>query len=318
MGHEYKEVNGHVCELVEWHSIQKHEFLKHYLNIWKNQVGKNKPKFTPSLDIIDLYASWGWCYCEKNDKSWPGTALLAAECLDKYENGRLLFLNTYHENDETLKLQKQNLIQSLKKYNVKNMITTLPIEEAVNEALKVANMNFPTLWLLDPHGPKQLPWTVVEKICSVEKIYTDKNGYERSRRPEVLISLMTSSLQREIHNKVLICNSLGINEIKWQELENRAEKNNTREVLVGAYIDCMSKFYEKAPIIFKVRGTPGNIVYTLLLFTDSPAGNYVTKLQKIPEMEKWLEIDWSKDAKEIEAKRKLQPGQRSLFCFEQE
>jgi hypothetical protein len=32
-------------------------------------------------------------------------------------------------------------------------------------------------------------------------------------------------------------------------------------------------------------------------------------------MEKWLEIDWRKDAEEIEAKRKLKPGQKSLFSF---
>jgi hypothetical protein len=86
--------------------------------------------------------------------------------------------------------------------------------------------------------------------------YIDKKGREISRSPEVLISLMTSSLQREIHNKKLICNSLGINETKWQELESLAKDSNTREVLVGAYIDCMSKFYVKAPIVLKVRGTP--------------------------------------------------------------
>lgn len=312
MVQEFKEVSGHICELVKWHSIQKHEFLKNYLSIWKNQVG-NKASFIPSLDIIDLYASWGWCHCEENDKTWPGTALLAAECLEEYEKGRLLFLNTYHGDNNILKLQKQNLIESLKSCNVQNIISTLPIEEAVDKALEVVNLKYPTLWLLDPYGPKQLPWTVVEKICSVEKKYIDKKNRERSRRPEVLISLMTSSLQREINNESLICKSLGINKTKWQELESLAKHGNTREVLVGAYIDCMSKFYEKAPIVFKVRGTSGIIVYTLLLFTDSPAGNYVTKLQKIPEMEKWLEIEWNGNAKEIEAKRKLKPGQKSLF-----
>ena len=315
MGHDFKEVQGHFCELVEWHSIQKHVFLKYYFDIWKNQVGK-KASSIPSLDIIDLYASWGWCHCERNDKSWQGTALLAAECLEKYDKGRLLFLNTYNEDENILVMQHDHLVESLKKYNIVSKITTLPIEEAVDEALKVANLNYPTIWLLDPHGPKQLPWSVVEKICSAKKTYNDKFGNQKSRRPEVLISLMTSSLQREIHNTDLICNSLGISESKWEYLEKQSiNGNNTREVLVNAYIDCMSQFYEKQPIVFKVKGTSGNIVYTLLLFTDSPAGNYVTKLQKVPEMEKWLEIEWKNDAKAIEAKKKLNPGQKDLFSF---
>ena len=56
MGHECKEVNGHICELVEWHSIQKHEFLKYYLNIWKDQVG-NKASFIPSLAVLHQLVS---------------------------------------------------------------------------------------------------------------------------------------------------------------------------------------------------------------------------------------------------------------------
>ncbi|KXS46504.1 MAG: hypothetical protein AWU58_489 [Methanohalophilus sp. T328-1] len=310
-----KDDEGKHYEIVPWHSKQKHEFLRRYLSIWTEMVG-NHSKSVPTLDIIDLYASWGQCSCKENGEKWPGTAKLAAECLTKYERPRLLFLNTYNPNPDHLKLQEENLVDILQDYTIEKKITTLPIEDAVDVALEEANLNFPTLWLLDPYGPKQLPWEVVEKICSAKRTYKNKSGESCDRKPEVLINLMTSSLQREIHNKNLICNSLGITEAEWKDLELRANKSgNAREVLVDAYIERLSQFYEKAPIKFLVTGNHKNVVYTLLLFTDSNAGHYVTKKYKLPDFYKWLEVEWSRSAKEIVAKKKLHHTQSSFDSF---
>lgn len=305
---------GLYYEVVPWHSKQKHEFLRNYLSIWSEMVG-NHSKSVPSLDIIDLYASWGQCSCDEKDEKWLGTAALAAECLDYYSRPGMLFLNTYNPDSNLLDLQRQNLETILGSYNVKTRITTLPIEEAVDVALDEVNLNFPTLWLLDPYGPKQLPWNVVEKICSAERTFKDRFGNLRTRRPEVLINLMTSSLQREIHNKNVICNSLGITEEQWKDLEQRSGGGKTTSVIVDAYAERLSQFYEKPPIKFLVKGKHKNIVYTLLLFTDSNAGHYVTKVHKMPEFNQWLKVEWAQSAKEIVAKKNLSADQSFLDSF---
>ncbi|MDK2833274.1 MAG: hypothetical protein PWP63_361 [Methanolobus sp.] len=306
--------NGLYYEVVPWHSKQKHEFLRHYLNVWSEMVG-NHSKSVPSLDIIDLYASWGQCSCIEIGEEWPGTAALAAECLNRYARPGLLFLNTYNANIEELKLQEQNLFTILASFNIKSKIVTLPIEEAVDVALNEANLQYPTLWLLDPYGPKQLPWSVVEKICSSKRQYKDKYGNLHTRRPEIMINLMTSSLQREIHNQNVVCGSLGISEEQWKTLEQKSCSGNTTSVIVDAYAERLSQFYEKPPIRFLVKGKHGNIVYSILLFTDSDAGHYVTKVHKMPEFDKWLKVEWSKSAEEIVAKKNLPKSQSFLDRF---
>ena len=61
---------GRVCEQTKWHSRQKHAFLEAYLDIWSNQVGKDKKSKLPTLDIFDLYASFGFVIALKRKK--PG------------------------------------------------------------------------------------------------------------------------------------------------------------------------------------------------------------------------------------------------------
>ena len=120
-----------VCEQTKWHSRQKHAFLEAFLDIWSEQV-KSKP---PTLDIFDLYASFGFCYCPEEKKTRMGSALLAAECLKKYQSGKLLFLNTYHSDENELQAQKKSLETGLSNIHlperVRTVIESLPIEKAV-------------------------------------------------------------------------------------------------------------------------------------------------------------------------------------------
>jgi len=110
---------GRVCEQTKWHSRQKHAFLEEYLNIWSGQVGKDGKSNPPTLDIFDLYASFGFCYCPEEKKTWKGSALLAAECLKKYQSGKLLFLNTYHPDENELQAQKKSLETGLSRILLK-------------------------------------------------------------------------------------------------------------------------------------------------------------------------------------------------------
>lgn len=307
------DLEGQVCEQIKWHSRQKHAFLEAYLDIWSEQVGKDGKSKPPTLDIFDLYASSGLCYCPEEKKTWKGSSLLAAECLKKYQGGRLLFLNTYGQDQEETTAQKIALETSIinlqlpKRINY--LIKTLPIDFAVDEAIKNVKPNFPNLWILDPYKPQDLPWSIVEKICKLEGSYK-KGKNNVIRRPELFINLMTSTLQRETGIDYLKDDWVGISlGMKKEEWESKMKKyigmgKNRREALILLYAEKISNFYRKPPIILEVPSNDGAIVYTIFLCTDNNAGYYVMKLLKLPEYKKWHKIEWEKSAETISAKSK--------------
>lgn len=320
---------GRVCEQTKWHSRQKHAFLEAYLDIWSEQVGRDG-KSKPTLDIFDLYASFGWCYCPEEKKTWMGSALLAAECLKGYQSGRLLFLNTYGQDALETTEQRKALEKSLTDLHLPKrinfLIETLPIEKAIEVAIKKVNPNFPNLWILDPYRPQDLPWNIVEKICKLEGSYK-KGKNDVNRRPELFINLMTSTLQRDTGNENLkddwVGLSLGMKKEEWKsKLESCLESGyNTRQALIFMYAEKIANFYKKPPIILEVPSTDGNIVYTVFLCTDHNAGHYVMKLHKLPEYHKWNEIEWKGSAETISKKKKVQHkaeklGQKQMFFDE--
>jgi hypothetical protein len=217
---------GRVCEQTKWHSRQKHAFLEEYLDIWSNQVGTDGKSKLPTLDIFDLYASFGFCYCPEEKKTWMGSALLAAECLKKYQSGKLLFLNTYHPDENELRAQKKSLENGLSNIHlperVRTVIESLPIEKAVEFVISHVNPNYPSLWILE--GSYQ---------AGNRKI---------TRRPELFICLMTGRLQRLTgidKEKEKVGTALGMEENIWKaKLENyRDSDDNTRRALISIYAE---------------------------------------------------------------------------------
>ena len=320
---------GRVCEQIKWHSRQKHAFLEAYLNIWSEQVGTRDGKVPPTLDIFDLFASYGWCHCSDKKETWKGSSLLAAECLKKYQNGRVLFLNTYNLDDDELVVQKKALEDSITNLQlpekVKYSIMTLPIEKAVEAAILQINPNYPSLWILDPYQPEHLPWDIVERICKLEGTYRIGNKII-TRRPELFICLMTGRLQKLTgidKEKEKVGTALGLEENIWKDkLENyRDSDDNTRRALISMYAEKISSFYKKAPIILEVPSIYGNIVYTVFLCTDHNAGHYVMKLHKLPEYQNWRHIEWEGSAETISKKKKVsrkaeKSGQKQIFFDE--
>ena len=61
----------------------------------------------------------------------------------------------------------------------------------------------------------------------------------------------------------------------------------------------------KPPIILEVPANDGAIVYTVFLCTDHDAGHYVMKIHKLPEYQKWREINWKREAETISKRKKL-------------
>ncbi len=297
---------------VKYHSRQKHVFLKAYLDIWSEQVGRKK-KNIPTLDIYDMFASYGRCKCSESGEEWDGSAILAARCLCKYSNGRRLWLNSFNEDSDEMAKQHRGLNMWLDALEipprVKINLDGKPIGDAIDNALKYVDPKYPSLWILDPWSPSQLPWEVVEKVARTEGVFYTKKG-KVTRRPEMFINLMTSVLQRcsgmtDGQEKALDI-ALGMPTEEWRSRldELREDGLNTREAIVEIYGSKLANIYGKPPIALTVPGTEGNLVYTIFLVTENEAGYYVMRIKKLPKYFEWHQHEWATKAKRLKHKRK--------------
>jgi len=299
------------CEQTSWHSAQKHAFLEAYLKIWTENVGKKKNP--PSLDIIDLFASFGWCHSTENNKTWPGTSILSAQCLKDYRTSHkcLLFLNSYSpqadEQDKQISALRE-AVQGIQLDDDRAVIySSSPIGTAVEEAIKRIRPNYPNLWLLDPYSSEDLPWETVERILDCVGHYT-KDGKEKKRRPELFITLMTSGLQRNIDtNPHMVSRAFGVEEHIWrpQLTELKVSGMNTRLALTKLYSDRLKPFYGKDPLIMEVPSTQGNIVYVVIFCTEHNAAYYMTDQYAIPRYEEWKLLEWTGPAREEARTKKV-------------
>lgn len=317
----YRDNKGFIYDPVKWHTRKKHAFIESYLNIWVENV-KNHP---PTLDIFDLFASTGLCYCKESaqyglrEPIWNGSAILAAECLERYSNGKKLFLNTYHPKPLICLAQKANLERLLKKYSrITPIITTHTIEGAVSAALTYLSPAYPSFWILDPYKASHLPWGIVEKIGKSRGQWKTRSGEIRTRKPEMIITLMTYGLQMNIDkNPHTVSIALGMDESEWRPKYDVLMKkyDNTRKVLIDLYAERLTKLYEKPPIVIEINTTEeAAVVYCLFLCTDSDAGHYMMKLKGLQDYTTW-EYSWKSDARKISSERKIPEGQMRFSDF---
>jgi len=323
------DINGDAeyYETVGIHQKLKHKFIELYLTIWVENVGKRSKKSPPTVDFFDLFAASGWAYDKPTDDTWEGSALLAAKAFGEYPNGRRLFLNSYDDNSEKCKSQMEILQKSVKELDdcphvfEKTRFVSADIFEATDLALRGLNRNFPSLWILDPYHPDQLPWKLVEKIGStVGQSYTDKNsGKSVCKRPELIINLMTSILQRNIDRKPeLFSNAVGMSVDQWRPIYNKYKQKwidlgndqNTRHVILDVYAERLSQLYKHPPIIAEVNAAEGGVVYTMLLVTDSDAG-YHMMMKKMAEWRDYKIYKWKPEA-EVSTFKKRNPDQSDL------
>lgn len=313
------------CGKAKWQSKQKHAFLEAYLKIWPDHVGK-KSGTKPSLDIVDLYSSYGWCHDSETGKTWEGTSVLCARYLKQYGTtwGKRLVLNSYHPDKDEQGRQLESLSKALKAEGVPDADTKLWLyakqaAEAAELAKKHVRPNYPNIWILDPYQPEDLPWHVVEGIIRYVGDVRDgkKPGSIAQQKPEVFINLMTMSLQRNVDiNPHLISITLGMGEDEWRPLleDYRTLGLNTRDALIEIYIDRLQSVYGKRPHSILVKGAEGQIIYAVIFCSDNDAGYYMMLKTGLPKYEEWLENKWlppaEKLAEERREKRKAEKAEK--------
>jgi three-Cys-motif partner protein len=239
--------------------------------------------------------------------------------LGEYPKPRLLFLNSYDPDPEIcrthVKILKKAITDLADDYPNIPEITVYcskEIHEATEIALSYLNKDFPSVWILDPQHPDHLPWEIVEKIGStLGTPFTDKSGKTQQKKPELIINLMTSTLQRTLSNRPdILSRALGIDEEIWrpkyQEYEEKWKslgvEQCTRHVILDLYADRLMNLYHNPPHIALVNaaggGVVGGVVYTMLLCTDNPAGYHMMQ-KRMAEFHEYKLYEWSRDVYRI-------------------
>jgi len=195
----------------------------------------------------------------------------------------------------------------------KTTLSSKNIIDAVTEAKPLLDKDYPSLWLLDPYDPKQLPWNAIQEIGSMQSERHKVNG--KFRKPEMIITFMTSYLQRfaELQPRAAEI-ALGIPEEEWKPklIEYDEKYGNKREAFLRLFYDRLGEIYEKEPVAMLVKDiTNRAIVYCVILCSDHNAGHYMSRV-KMKELDKWHVDYWGQEA--IKLKTKMS-GQQLLGDF---
>ncbi len=283
------------------HTRQKHALLEAYLRVWTQNVATNWGPDSPSLDIYDLFAGTGQCVEREYRKDrWPGTAIVSAEQLKVYPSRRkcVLFLNSWAEDPIECSRNLDALVQrvqatGLERPNRKVRLISEELAAALPIALEVQSprRNYPSLWILDPYAASDLPWEAVELIANQVGTYTTKAGDSVSRRPELFINFMTSSLQRNIHNLPMVTRALGCSAPEWEDHLREVESSGgtSLDALTTFYFSQLQELYSRDPEATTITGKDGNPVSVVFLAVERPAAWYSIRRESIPRFEDWRE-----------------------------
>ena len=306
------------------HQKLKHQFIETYMHIWVENVGYHSKHNIPTVDFFDLYAASGWATNEDQTETWHGSALILAKSFGEYPNSRLLFLNTYNENKEIEDRQAEILKKSIQELEdcphvyPNTYFCRKEILEATSDAISELNRAFPSVWILDPYAPSQLPWEVIQSISTAIGNYLNRKGEQVERRPEIIITLMTSVLQRFSELKPdMIKIAFNMDEEEWRERfsyyaklwKSRRIEHPTRHVVLDIYLEKLSKYYYLPILVILVPGKQGQIVYAMIHCTNNPAGHYLMKKKLTEGFGGYIVYEWGKG---IGLKQILTGGQKTL------
>jgi three-Cys-motif partner protein len=309
------------CTVVKWHTRQKHEFLRQYLAVWTDSVGRRAGITIPTLEIVDLFASRGWCRVDpETDRGaplapWPGTAILATRALQAYGRPKGLILNSF---DPAGAEESGAQLASLKSAvrvelggAARFPVTYLSgnAQDVAGDALTRVDLRFPSIWILDPATPKELPWSVVERIATSSREYPTKMGTgTRVRRPELFLTLITEGLQRNTElSPESMSSALGMALSEWgpwvEELEDRGL--NRRQALIYIYTERLRDIYHQSPSFIEVEGSQGNVIYAVIFCSSSTAGTFMAKRVMKSSFRAWKRAEWLPSAKLVAKNRSI-------------
>lgn len=301
-----------LCEPAKYQSEQKPNLLEAYYRIWKDNVSGG-----PTLQVAELHAGSGYCYNEKYDRVWRGTAIRSAECARDYEPGvnypNKLFLNCWAPDEDEREEQMQNLRGAIDDLDlagegVEVEWCSKPAREAVHDAKDWLDPNYPNFWVLDPYKLTGLRWKTTEEILQFK-------GQRYDRVPEIFATFMSHEAQRFTNfDPRRLAVALGENPSggdwldTWRDLQDNGL--NAREAAVELYSRKLEPHFDYNPIPVKIPSEQGNIVYVVFCCFDRDEPFHMMSQEALAEYEYWWKNEWAPLAE-----RNTAAGQQAVTDF---
>jgi three-Cys-motif partner protein len=279
---------------VQFHSRIKHWLLENYLNICLNVQKRRKKPFY----YIDLYSGDGTCECKNPPSRWEGSPIVAIKNSSESKFGfHCVFNDIDPQNIKELK-------QRLKPYENRDNVLKVFNEDANkthSNILKLIPSREHSLFFIDPTKHTQLNWSTIENISNHK--CRDYYGISFIRRPELMINLMTYTMQIDYQqNPQYIDNFMGLNS-KWREHVTQCIGNNEpiHKGFLSAYVNQLKNIYKQDPSFIEIQQTgkgikkgSGNVVYYLLFVTSHPKARDII-CDYFRYVNKYKKIGWAKE-----------------------
>lgn len=276
---------------VEFHSKIKHWLLDSYLEICMDVQKKRKKPFY----YIDLFSGDGKCECDNPKDKWDGSPLIAASKCKKSQYPIFCIFND--ENSDAISLLQRNL-QGYKDCNIK--IFNNDANKVYPEIVKLVPAKEHSLFFLDPFKHTQLNWSTVEGIS--KHTFKDFYGVNFVRRPELLVNLMTYTMQVDYQqHPEYIDRFFGNN--NWKSFVKTCEDNKepVHRGFLTAYVKQLEQIYNQRPFFIEIKQVgrslikgEGNVIYYLVFVTSHPrASEIFGSLQKY--IQNYKKITWAKE-----------------------
>lgn len=268
------------------HTSLKHRMLGMYFLICR-QVAKKR-----LLYYVDLYAGDGEAECDEAPlKRWESP--FVKSLLEHAKKGTIklkCFLNDLDPKNEGY---YERLKEKVKPY--KEFIISLTKEDAniiYKDILKQIPKTEWSIFFLDPFKHNDLDWNTIEEISKHETYDKISNC---NRKPELIINLMTVSMQRTMDiDPDSITKALGTDE--WKE----KVKDKTTEKVYEIFSDIFAKKLEElgySVTLFQIKQTPPNesTLYYIIFASNIPAANKIISEKYKPYIDSKITDKWTKE-----------------------
>lgn len=278
---------------VNFYAKGKHWCLRGYLNIIRNVLkGKNR-----NFTFIDLFSGDGLCTVQNPIvDSWEGPPLMALKCANKSEFD---FKCIFNDLDPDKIRDLNNRIAPYR-----NFVIDVYNEEADNVYKKILNeidVDEPSLFYIDPNKHADISWTTMKDIS--EFASDEFYGNTRfTRRPELLINLMTHSMQRGgfPFDPESIDKCLGTSDWRKQ-MKSKSSRTPMHRVFLNTFLNQLHPYYDRNKNLFvmEVRQLEKkSLLYYLIFATTHPLASqifssyqkYVQQYQKNDLMSEYLSL----------------------------
>jgi len=268
---------------IEPHSTLKNRLLGLYYKICI-QVTKKKN----ILYYVDLFAGDGENICPATDnklRQAPFITQFLTSAL-KGDIKIVCYLNDINSNN--CKKLKQN-VEKCGKFIKK--ITQEDANKVYKEILKELPKEEWSLFFLDPYKYSDLDFSTIEEISKYQ-VYDEKN--KCIRRPELIINLMTYTMQRNAKiNKESVKKAIGGGE--WIDLiSNKTDEEKTYQILHDSFIKNLENLGYFTTSI-EIRQTPplNSVLYYLIFASSIPLAHQIQEKFKKDVIK--YQQKWSKD-----------------------